>query len=278
MVSLMRKAALVLIVASLIGVVLPSQAQGEPRQFNEDGMQFSYDTSLARDVSVTRVEAVQIEEGMPFWALSPAYRQVDFEGYPNADDMIQSPRLIIYPTAEFAAYGDEQGGFLWQLENLVATLNEYLSAPDDDKPDLADYVGSTLYAPEETLSFLPVFNAAQVLIAQPRYVEFENGLGVRYLTYFAQDAYPLSDTSVFYTFQGLTLDSQYYVVAIFPLKTPLFPAEDQLNLSAEDYDNFIATFDSYLNDSILALDILPAEVFTPNLALLDALLVSLNVQ
>ena len=115
-----------------------------------------------------------------------------------------------------------------------------------------------------------------LLHTQVAFVDFENGRGVRFLTEYAQYFAPINNTDLFYTFQGLTSDGQYYVAAILPVAHPSLPA-DASQIPGDDPEAFADIYDTYVNDIALQLAAYDAAEFTPDLALLDAMIASLEV-
>lgn len=69
----------------------------------------------------------------------------------------------------------------------------------------------------EFLPFLPLVPTAKFYIAQMEYIGFEGGSGVRYLCQMGQAMWPVNNMNLFYTFQGMTNDGQYYVSAMLPV-------------------------------------------------------------
>jgi hypothetical protein len=128
-------------------------------------------------------------------------------------------------------------------------------------------------APEDPISLLPLINAAQVFHAQVKYLDFQNGSGVRYLTQYSQDIFPIVNQHLFYTFQGLTQDGAYYVVAAFAIDAAGFPDEPDIS----DWEAFSAGYQDYLAATVSQLDALPSDQFEPDLALLDSVIQSLRV-
>jgi hypothetical protein len=124
------------------------------------------------------------------------------------------------------------------------------------------------------MPFLPPFNAAQVMHAQISYLDFENGQGVRYLTQFDQAPLPINSFELIYTFQGLTDDGQTYVAAVLPVTHPDLPATPLVN---EQQIAELSDFAAYLAQTVAWLEQQPGDSFTPNLAQLDALIQSLEV-
>ncbi len=114
-------------------------------------------------------------------------------------------------------------------------------------------------------------NAQQVFHAQVARLSFGGGEGIRYLTAYAQGPWPLSDSEIYYTFQGLSADGQYYVSAQFPVRSNILP--ETPDASAVDP----ATFQTQLDQTVGQLNTLAPEQFTPNLHMLDALVESMLI-
>ena len=141
--------------------------------------------------------------------------------------------------------------------------------------DLAERCTRTAPVSGETaLPFLPWVNSAQVFCAQPQYVEFNGGKGIRYLTAFSQGLEPLLDLSIFYTFQGLSEDGEVYFSAVFPVQTGIFPLEAPPVVYSEDDQPPQAMTAEQLS----ALNDQAGDLFQPALGQLDALVSSLEVE
>jgi len=111
------------------------------------------------------------------------------------------------------------------------------------------------------LPFLPWLNSAQVFCAQPQYVEFNGGKGIRYLTAFSQGVDPLLDSNIFYTFQGLSDDGEIYFSAVFPVRTGIFPLEITPVVYSEDNPP-----SQVMNaEQLAALNAQPENIFQPAL-------------
>jgi hypothetical protein len=123
------------------------------------------------------------------------------------------------------------------------------------------------------LPFLPIWNAAQIMQAHMRYIDFQNGSGVRYLAQYGQAAWPINNKDIFYTFQGLTHDGQTYISAIFPVSNPILPEAESVVVDDAFYNNF----ESYVQDIETQLDAQPDSSFTPSLSLLDQLIHTLVI-
>ena len=109
--------------------------------------------------------------------------------------------------------------------------------------------------------------------AQEKYIDFQNGSGIRYLTQYSQDITPITNQNLFYTFQGLTADGAYYVTATFPISAPTLADEPAI----DDWNAFGAGYQDYLTQTINDLNTLTSDEYEPDLALLDTMVQSLRV-
>lgn len=226
----------------------------EPPSVIYEGIQFEQG-GLATAVLPTLVpEQITGNDG-PFWDTYPAYYQFDFEGYP-LEETFHTPRLTIYPAPAYA-------GLNLAAREKIEALTTLLADP------------ATGLA-QDTLPFIPLFNAAQVFHSQAEIVEFGNGRGVRYLTAYAQSIFPLSNQELFYTFQGLTDDGAYYISAIFPISSAILPNTPP-NLTTEEWEELGENYMEYLEETTAVLDALTADEFLPTLSSLDQLIQSLEV-
>jgi hypothetical protein len=159
--------------------------------------------------------------------------------------------VLVYPRSDFEEISSD-------AQKEVDRLRDVLQ----NKPQSVD----------DRMPFLPFFNASQVFHAQVKYFDH----GVRYLTQYAQDVSPISNDKMFYTYQGITADSRYYISVILPVSSGVLPQVG--DLSGDAYDAFAANFANYLNDVRGKLNAAGPGDFSPNLDLLDALSQSITVK
>ena len=231
---------------------------------------FTYDPALALLVEPETTPAVQLSPEVMFSEAHPAFVQFRFLGYNGGRPAqlpypFQTPRLMAFPTQDFGGYGQDQPtGFPQQLDDLRRLL--------DTQPDLTERCTRTApVSGELALPFLPWLNSAQVFCAQPQYVEFNGGKGIRYLTAFSQGVDPLLDQSIFYTFQGLSEDGEIYFSAVFPTITGIFPFDIHPGVDGQQPQNMNA-------EQLSALNAQSGDLFHPALGQLDALVSSLKVE
>jgi hypothetical protein len=245
-------------------------------EFGKD-ISLSYNSILAPWADAWTVPAVPVDDEIMFAEAHPQYAQIRFLGFqggraydlpllPIEDRMAQ---VRVFRTADFPGFGDDSpNGFVNQMQALKDLMETGLDPARCAQP-LAGKPG---------LPYLPWINMQQTFCAQPQVVEFSGGKGIRYLTYYSQGPNPVVDQQVFYTFQGLTGDEQFYVAGFFPVETGIFPAEPLACTQCADpnYDP-LAEWNALLADQLTQLNAQPEYEFAPSLRLLDELIKSIYV-
>jgi hypothetical protein len=174
--------------------------------------------------------------------------------YPEASDELKplerrfwSPRILIFPAQEYSTMSEFAQEEIAGLQTLLAT-----------RPS----------APENEMPLLPLINAAQIFHTQLEYLDFQNGMGVRFITHYSQDIGPIMNHNIFYTFQGLTDDGEYYVAVYFPISAAGLNNEPPVG----DWQTFNERYQDYLKETVSHLDALSANDFEPDLEILDAVI------
>lgn len=238
----------------------------------------SHSSSLALNVEASIVPAVPLNDQILFAESHPEYAQFRFLGFQNAGPYqlpvlpIENnlPQVMVFQTKDFPAYGNGTPfGFDKQLQALTALLETGVGPANCAEPTTGD---------ETALPFLPWINARQSFCAQPMLIEFPGGRGIRYLGHYAQDPSPVLEGQAFYTFQGLTDDGQFYVSALFPVQTGIFPSQALPCPKCGDpgYDPF-AEWRSLLTEQLNQLNAQSGEGFSPSLLALDELIKSIRI-
>ncbi|MCB0125919.1 MAG: hypothetical protein KDE58_26870, partial [Caldilineaceae bacterium] len=235
----------------------------EPTPFSwlKDGQQIRFENvSLTVDpaidlsnVALAIVPAPEEQDDLPYFALVPEHLHFELVGFMGVAEPRFPAQIDLYPVSAYELMGGHP----------VTTTTTLLHSLLQERPALET---------EEALPYLPLVNAAQIMHAQAQYIDFDGGAGIRYLTAFHQDAFPISNGDLLYTFQGLTDDGRYVVAASFPVATSALP--DEIAPGAVDSD-----FDAEANaaDVTETLNGLGSAEFTPDLTLLDELFHSLAV-
>ena len=217
-----------------------------------EGISFSFNPGIAASISPSTIPAQNMgEESMP-GDTYPTHFVFEFNAY-AVSDHFHTPKIIIYPVNDYQVLSEYAGDI---IDNLKQTL---ITRPGG---------GSISHLP-----FLPMWNAAQLFSASVSYFDFENGSGVRFLTMYGQAIYPVDNTNLFYTYQGLTNDGEYYISAVLPVTNPGLPDEGQI----DDYLAFEENWETYLADTIAWLQAQDPQNFSPSLDMLDAMMASYEI-
>ena len=233
---------------------IPEEKPTQVPDVSYEGINFSYDDSIASDVAVENVPANPPDEmNTPLWEVGPAHVIFYLNGYPLSGTF-HNPQIIIYPVEEFKQMNEGAA-------NTIDALQQYLA------------YGTT---EGNSLPFLPPFNACQVMHSNVLKMDFQNGTGVRYLTMYGQWIPPANNKDLFYTFQGITSDGMYYIAAILPVSHPNLPSDDSLP-SGVDAAGWADMAEEYIANQAEMLNTQAANSFTPDLGLLDELIQSLLV-
>ena len=215
------------------------------------GVTFAYNPSLAYEIGKIIMPA---DQGSAFGP-SPEYIHFTFEGYPTFNQTFR-PEIRIYRVEDYRKANESAAETVARLQDLLT-----------QKPGRV----------ESGLPFLPVMNADQLFLARAFYFDFQNGSGLRYLTQFGQNIYPINNQDLLYTYQGLTSDGKYYISAVFPIAHPGLPA-DGSQIPGGDYLAFEQQFQEYVGDVAGLLNGSMPEDFVPDMNMLDNLLWSMMVK
>jgi heat shock protein HslJ len=245
--------------AALLLALTTMAAAQDVNRVDFNGVGFDFAPEAAASVCAMRIPADPPSALVP-GGLRPAHTLIEFYN----SEQFTFGALHAFRTADFASYPD----FAAQLTALQTILRE--------RPDLAAFATGSARADAPTLPYLPTPAAAQILRAQPIYLD--NGVvsGIRYLTVYAQDVAPISGDRIEYTFQGISTDGGTYIAISLRVNAgvlPIAPPEtiDFSGISAEDFEAYLTQEAALLNDA-------PADSFTPALDLLDSIALSLRIE
>ncbi len=214
------------------------------------GVEFCTPTAIASGFTQAMIPEKLPDLNNAPWDFNPDTIEIVLTDYP-IDNLYHDPMILIYPIDDFIALGENIEGIVTNLETLLA-----------DQPPNPD-----------TIPFLPIYNAAQMMQGNVSYLDFRNGSGVRFITQYGQAAAPISNDCATYSFMGLTDNGQYFVSATFPINHELF-YPDVLTEPAEGWEIFSENFMGYINNMESELAMQQPESFIPNLQLLDEMMSS----
>jgi hypothetical protein len=209
--------------------------------------------SVASSAQSMIVAAVSSSDQVAPWEISPQHEEMKFTGY-IISNTFHDASINVYPVQDFITIEPAVADHVTELQKII---KEKSNNPGN-------------------VPILPLWNAAQVFLSNPVYLDFQNGSGIRYLTQYGQASMPINNHDLFYSFQGLTSDGKYWISAILPVNHPSLQATYDDPLPA-DYDQFIANYEQYTTLMRANLDTQPPVTFKPSLADLDAMIGSIVV-
>ena len=236
----------------------PREASGTTIAVNN--ISFVIPPEIGKGAQAETIEAVPPSNDMPWWEIAPTYNKYLIRGY-LLSDTFHTPAIFVYPVDEYIQMNQDVAG-------VVDKLKTILNSPGQPLP--------------ESLPFLPAFNAAQVFHSNEQNLTFQNGMGIRFLTQYAQAPYPVNNSDLFYTFQGLTSDGAYYVSTIMPVNAAFLPSNgdpdtplpaDGVPFDWNNFENTPAHFD-LVKQKLNSTD---PNAFNPSLTNLDTMIQSIIV-
>lgn len=227
-----------------------------------EGISFHFDLDLFSAWTSEIVPPPDQSSGEPVDWLTPSHYRFDFQGYPVANELHQ-PTIFVIPAENYQNFGSGVGQR--EIDRLVELLT--VRQPD-------------AWTPGRSLPMLPIYPAAQGILAQVAYVEFQSGIGLRYLTQLGQAVWPINNYNLFYTFQGLTHDRRYYVAVFLPISHPGLPGQIDVNNMPQDFRDAETSgnYDAYYQSKVDQLNAALPGDFRPDLSQLDALVQSIRVE
>jgi hypothetical protein len=254
-------------------VIAPPTIAAEPSitpSASFDGMQVSFDqlsffipTGVAVRGSGTIVPEAKKDEVAP-WDVAPEHIQFILNGY-ALEEKYFPPQIYVYPAQAYVQL-QERGAAALSLEQLGVVLAQSSMVNIKELPSV------------------PFFNISPALIAQVKVIPFQNGRGVRMITQYAMGRGIINNYELFYHFEGLTDDGQYYVIVILPLTAPGLPEDGQPGgdvppggVPVPDFNDMNANWLGYLGDVRQMLQGLEPSAFNPALDQLDTLIASLTI-
>lgn len=204
------------------------------------------------------------DDDAPWWEKTPGHTQINLEDYYILQGTSLQPQVYVYRATDYALLSPTAFESMHRLRNIISGV---VSMSPDQLPSI------------------PFFNAAQVFASNIQEISFQNGSGIRFLTEYAQYTASVNNQDLFYQFQGLSDDGEYYIVAILPITMPMLAETSDPDAvlpsggipytyftEGEDFDAQI-----YYEKIFEMLNGTSPELFTPSITQLDALIQSIKV-
>jgi hypothetical protein len=188
----------------------------------------------------------------------PAHTELTIQNYPLTHTQFP-PQVLIYPVNRFS-------------ELLPDALPRRIS-------DLEMLISSGTWSSRE-LPFLPPLPMQQTFFSHETVISFNGGQGVRFITDYNESSHPISNRTIFYTFQGLTDDGVYWVAVTLPISSPILAEDVDFPPSPEGYtdESWFQNYSSYVSDVKDALEPQASGSFSPTIGILDSLVESITVR
>lgn len=237
------------------GVTAEFDPFGPPVNLQQfDGISFSVAPWVATGAQGESVPENPGSPDGPYWEKMPAYDLVSLEDYPVTQS-VSEPQIAVYPVQAYRQISPEASQILDSLQTLLA-----------EKP----------IDPRQVPS-LPVINAGQIFLSNVKYLDFQNGSGVRFLAVYGQALNPVTNDALVYGFQGLSSDGRYAVSIFLPVNHASL-LDNTHSLSQADIYAMLDDYGKYTANIAADLMAQPADSFNPDLDALDRLVTSLNVE
>lgn len=185
--------------------------------------------------------------------IHPAHTELTIQDYPLTHTQFP-PQVWIYPVKRFR-------------ELLPDVLPRRVS-------NLESFISNGSWSSQE-LPFLPPIPEIQTFFSHETVLSFNGGQGVRFITHYNEGRNPIDNSSIFYTFQGLTDDGMVWVAVTLPISSPILP--DDMDFRTTD-ENWLQNYDSYVIDMKEALAAQTPGSFFPTINSLDSLVESIAVR
>ncbi len=192
----------------------------------------------------------------PYFDIYPEYNELTIQNY-KLPGTTQEARIYLFPVLRYRELSPEL------MPAREADLQSLLTGGPSGSKELP---------------FLPIFNSLQMFTAQVDVIQFQNGKGIRYITQYSQGIVPINNQEMFYTFQGLTADNQYWVAAILPISSSILPADGQNPPNGQSMEDFALNYKKYIADTTAQLNAQSPNSFVPAIPMLDALVNSIIIQ
>jgi len=233
---------------------VPEETPEDPPDVVYEGISFSFDPQIAGGIVPTTIPGQNLGEGYMPSETYPTHFEFGFSGY-GVLDHFHTPIILIYPVDEFRTISPYASDVIDKLQQTL------LSKPG----------GGTM----SDFPHLPMWNAAQMFAAKVSYYDFKNGSGVRFLTMYGQDVYPVDNQNMVFTYQGLTSDGRFYISANLPLTHFGLPFDGATVMG--DYMTFHENWDTYIADTVTWLNVQDPANFFPDITKLDEMMASFEI-
>ena len=230
----------------------------------EDSVNMSFDTmGLSYSWQSYLVEATPYDNSGPPGPIGlPQHLQIRLMPLDMEESPSGNPVIYIIPVEGYKQLYEKNGD--QSVSIMINTIQEMLQ----DRPDPF---------PINEMPILPFEEVGGVndFAVQSKYLEFDELGGFRFIGRFVQDIYPVTNERLRYIFLGFAGDeSDYLIVFFFPVTSDKLPDTAE----TEEIENIYGDPETYRNDMADVLNEYEESDWDPDLALLDDISASLNIE
>jgi hypothetical protein len=238
----------------------PVEVNAVNGKMSYNGISFEMDPSLASTLAARVCPALEYQENQGPAEAHPPCTQFFFPTYSRQNVDFQ-PEVRVYEVV-----GDMQN-YPFPFSVLGALQTEVTRRPEP----VAWFNGAPLHS-------------------RQTYISFKNGSGVRGLVQYMQDRFFYTNNGLTYEFNGLTQDGRYFVSVRYPLGAPFLMeisrSDPLTNVNPQaiaipdwntDYEQQAQIIEAYNTEALSRLEQMSDSDTLPNIALLDALVQSIQV-
>lgn len=240
------------------------------------GISFVFDSSLGEIAAETRCAVTDLGKGV-FYEYHPEHPAFVFNGSyadQQKDSFFSTPEIRVYRVDEYQ-----------KIVGQNAELKRFVEAGFERLRDVLDKQPTSFI---HSAPFVAILEAGQLFYAKVKYVNFQNGKGILYLTYFCREAWGgcrINNQALSYIFQGLSDDGRYFIHGTFPIKANFLPLSETLSGDSGCFDPLPGATSEEISQSCEMygrqigekVEALPSTDFEPPLALFDQLFKSLSI-
>jgi hypothetical protein len=232
-------------------ISMPTNQTGIP--YSKDNINLIIPEGLAAGASAKTTIDVEYPYINPSSGDMPSHTVIQLDGY----ILPRSARILVFKAVDFAGYTSKTGEIISTLQNL----------PLDAGQPFPEALTTTFYAQSISLNSTTTH-------------------GIRYLTQVMDAFVTINNEDLFYYYQGLTNDGQFYIEAILPINSEMLPLNNSMDavLPPEgipfpfdklgDNDARNAYYDAVRNK----LNATAQSDFQPALDVLDSLVKSISIR
>ena len=201
----------------------------------------------------------------------PEHIEIRFGGANPDNNQPLGPVMYVIPVNAYRAMWDQAGNATVSnnIESIqdvgfnlsLAEINGLATLPVEEIPgpnDLAVQLGRAV----------PFGQVNEISATQT---------GYRFVGRWAQDANPVTDQNLYYVYQGYTNDGYYLVSFWYPVSSPEI-ADDMSGVSPETMEQFNNDYSGYMVAETERLNGLGTDAWAPDLAVLDTVVASLEIE